>query len=61
MAAFALPPTELLSIGKIAEQLRNENDRSVAIIAASLLELQLEELLTKAMIDHKNVAEFFQG
>jgi DNA-binding MltR family transcriptional regulator len=51
----------LLSIDKIAQRLQNENDRSVAIIAASVLELQLEELLSKAMIEHQSVAEFFKG
>lgn len=52
---------ELLSIREISQQLRNENDRSVAVIAASLLELQLEDLLLKAMIEHKDVQGLFQG
>jgi hypothetical protein len=49
------------SIGKIAQLLRKENDRSVAIIGASLIEVQLEELLSKGMIDHKEVPSFFKG
>lgn len=52
---------ELESLTKIAKQLRNESDRSIAIIATSLLDLQLEEMLSNTMLDHKEVPSFFQG
>lgn len=52
---------EIESLSKIAKQLQNENDRSITIIAASLLDLQLEQLLRNRMLDRKEVANFFQG
>ena len=49
------------SLNKISEQLTDENDRSIAIIAASLLDLQLEQLLRRTMLDHKEISDFFRG
>jgi DNA-binding MltR family transcriptional regulator len=48
-------------LNEIGERLRKESDRAIAIVAASILEVQLERLISKAMIAHKEVPELFKG
>ncbi|MEI7993715.1 MAG: MltR family transcriptional regulator [Methylococcaceae bacterium] len=46
---------------RTATELKGESDRAAAIVGTSVLETHLEQLLTKAMIDHKKVPDIFKG
>jgi hypothetical protein len=45
---------ELHPITKITNELKKESDRAAAVLAASFLETQLETLLKKVLINHKD-------
>jgi len=49
------------SMLKNASELKGESDRAAAIVGTSILELRLEQLLSKVMIAHREVPEMFKG
>lgn len=51
---------EALPFNSIVGELNNLSDRGAAVLAGGLVEAQLEELLLKAMVDHKDIKNFIE-